>query len=129
MERRPVVEVSLIANSRGMPQPQPLPSNLPLHFEGSKEINDAYSKILTIEQDTSAMISKSKTHSLETKLMRVRLLGHLIREAPSIKAREYVAAHVNRCPDEKTIETLGEYYCVRFIRICMSPSLPLLYSF
>ena len=126
MERRPVVEVSLIANSRGMPQPQPLPSNLPLHFEGSKEINDAYSKILTIEQDTSAMISKSKTHSLETKLMRVRLLGHLIREAPSIKAREYVAAHVNRCPDEKTIETLGEYYCVRFIRICMSPSL---YSF
>ncbi len=94
--------------------PQPLPSNLPLHFEDSKEINDAYSKILTIEQDTSVM-----THSLETKLMRVRLLGYLIREAPSIKAREYIAAHVNRCPDEKTIEALGEFYCVRFIRICI----------
>jgi len=110
--------------------PEPLPSNLPLHFEDSKEIKDAYSKFLKIEQDTSAIISMSTTHShsLQTKLIRIRVLGYLIREAPSMKSTKYVADGVNRCPDENKIEELGEFYCARFICSCMLLLPPLYFT-
>src|SRR6266404_9328590 len=124
-----LVTLTLVANSNSRLMPEPLPSNLPLHFEDSKEVEDAYLKILEIERDTSAMILISTTRRLEKKLLRVRVLGYLIREAPSKKARKYVADDVNRCHHEQMIEDLGHHYYTYFIRMCMSPSPPFLYSF
>src|SRR6266404_3351628 len=98
--------------------PEKLPNHLPLNFEDSEEIREAYLKILTAENNASTMASKSKAHG--RRLMRIRVLGHLIREAPSIKARECVAGDVNRCLDEKMIEALGEFYRTRFILTCKS---------
>ncbi|SRR6266404_8556242 len=109
--------------------PEPLPSNLSPHIEYSKEIKDAYSKILKIEQDTSAMILKSTTNSLQMKLIYIRVLGYLIQEGPTMKAREYIAGVINRCHGEEEIEEHGKFYCSHFIYICMSPLPLLLYSF
>src|SRR6266404_4693708 len=117
--------------------PKPLPSTLPRRLEDSKEIKDAYPKILKIEQTISAMIPKVEESTspdtvLETstlmrinlKLMHIRVLGYLIREGPSMKASEYVANEVNLCHDDK-IEELGKFYCLHLIRPRMLPSLAL----
>ncbi len=118
--------------------PRPLPTILPVHLEGSNVINDAYSTILNIEQGFSAMISEKSTlpntasiiKGLETKLMHVRILGHLITAGPSTEASEFVANNVNLCRNNQDrIDKLGEFYFIYFIRLCMSPSLALLYLF
>jgi len=61
--------------------------------------------------------------------MRVRVLGYLLREAPTTKARKYVADDINGCHNKKAIEDLGGHYYTYFIRMCTSLSLPWLYLF
>ena len=102
-----------------------LPKNLPEYLNRSdkvSEIRDAYSKILLLEMQLmqADAITDPKLH--DQMLVRARVLGYLIREAPSIKASEQVAKDVNQCNDDQ-MDKLGELYLLHFIRICEPPLL------
>jgi len=84
----------------------------------------AYSKILQLE--------KASDYNLEVrekKLIYARILGYLIREGPSSKAKERVAQEVNSCLDDDQMDKLGQMYYEHYIRVCESPSLAVIAFF
>ena len=74
---------------------QSLPTALPESFNTSdkiQEIHSAYSMTLLLEHAAS---SNTDPKIRERKLIHARVLGHLLREAPSMHATENVANQVN----------------------------------
>jgi hypothetical protein len=94
--------------------PQPLPPTIPESLNTSPHILLAYSRILQLE------IANHEVH--EKKLVNTRILGYLIREGPSTKAKERVAQEVNSCQNDDDMDELGRMYYDHFIRVCESPS-------
>ncbi|KAH9059012.1 hypothetical protein EDB87DRAFT_1563702 [Lactarius vividus] len=96
--------------------PQPLPENVPPHLDRSEkieEIRKAYSTLLKIQE----AITRGSHESHEQKLIRVRVLGYLIREGPSLTASEFVAKEVNSYEeDEDQIDKAGERYYLHYLR-------------
>ena len=97
--------------------PQPLPSTLPESLNTSPHILLAYSRILQLEK-----ASDYNREDRETRLICARILGYLIREGPSSKAKERVAQEVNSCLDDDQMDKLGVMYYEHYIRICEPPS-------
>jgi hypothetical protein len=56
------------------------------------------------------------------KLVHARILGYLIREGPSTKAKECVAQDVNSCSNDDEMDKVGKMYYDHYIRACESPS-------
>ena len=95
--------------------PQPLPLTLP------ESLNLlTYSKILQLEKASDH--SHSNNEVRQKKLICARILGYLIREGPSTKAKERVAQEVNSCLDDDQMDKLGVMYYEHYIRICEPPS-------
>jgi len=105
--------------------PEPLPLTIPESLNASSHILSAYAKILRLEKvpDHSP---RSKREIREKKLIHARILGYLIREGPSMQAKERVAKEVNSCLDDDEMDKLGEMYYSHYIRVCESPSLVLI---
>jgi len=101
--------------------PEPLPPTIPESLNTSSCIPLAYSKILRLEKAFDD--SHSKREISEKKLVHARILGYLIREGPSTRAKELVAQEVNSCKNDDEMDKLGEMYYGHYIRICKSPSL------
>ena len=101
--------------------PEPLPPTIPESLNTSLHIPSAYSKILRLEKASDD--SHFKREIRETKLVHARILGYLIREGPSTRAKEFVAQEVNFCQNDDEMDKLGEKYYSHYIRICESPSL------
>jgi hypothetical protein len=99
---------------------QPLPPTLPEPLNTSSQTLVAYSKNSQLEK---AFYHHSNCKFCEKKLIHARILGYLIREGRSIKAREHVAQEVNPCLDDDQINELGKMYFEHYIRVCESPSL------
>jgi len=98
--------------------PQPLPAELPKHFNTSAEdaesaIRPAYSRILLLER---AAHSNTNHEIHEQKLVHARVLGYLIVEGPSMQASEFVAREVNACQSEDQLDEMGGMYLHRFFR-------------
>src|SRR6266850_4268656 len=100
--------------------PQPLPPTLPESLSTSPHIHLAYSKLLQLEN--AADYSHSNPEVREKKLVHARILGYLIREGPSTKAKECVAQDVNSCSNDDEMDKLGKMYYDHYIRACESPS-------
>ena len=94
--------------------PQPLPPTIPESLNTSPHILLAYSRILQLE------IANHEVH--EKKLVNTRILGYLIREGPSTKAKECVAQEVNSCSSDDEMYKLGKMYYDHYIRACESHS-------
>jgi hypothetical protein len=100
--------------------PEPLPSTLPESLNASPQISLAYSRILLLEKASN---SHTDRVARTKKLIHARVLGYLIREGPSMQAKERVALEVISCQNDDEMDKLGEMYCSYYIRICESPSL------
>ena len=100
--------------------PQPLPPTIPESLNTSPHILLAYSRLLRLEK---AYYSHSNREVCEKKLVHTRILGYLIREGPSTKAKERVAQEVNSSQKDDDMDELGKMYYDHFIRVCESPSL------
>ena len=101
-----------------MSQVQSLPTVLPESFNTSdkiQEIRSAYSMTLLLEHVAS---SNTDPKIRERKLIHARVLGHLLREAPSMRASENVANQVNSCQNNDQLDALGEMYFLRYIYAC-----------
>jgi hypothetical protein len=94
--------------------PKPLLSMLPESLNAFPQISLAYSRISWLEE---------ASNSCSKKLLQKRVLGYLIREGPSMQAKEHVALYVNSCRNNDEIYKLGELFCSYCIHICDSPSL------
>ena len=106
-----------------MPQVQSLPTVLPESFNTSAkilEIRSAYSMTLLLEHAAS---SNTDPKIRERKLIHARVLGHLLREAPSMHASENVAIQVNSCQNNDQLDALGEMYFLHYICYCEPPCL------
>src|SRR6266849_1496135 len=109
------------SSSSTMRQVQSLPTVLPESFNTSDkilEIRSAYSMTLLLEHAASS-ITDPKIR--ERKLIHARVLGHLLREAPSMHASENVANQVNSCQNNDQLDALGEMYFLHFICACELP--------
>lgn len=98
-----------------------LPTVLPESFNTSGkilEIRSAYSMTLLLEHAAS---SNPDPNIRERKLIHARVLGHLLREAPSMRARENVADQVNSCQNNDQLDALGEMYFLHYICSCEPP--------
>ncbi|KAI0283126.1 hypothetical protein BGY98DRAFT_911855 [Russula aff. rugulosa BPL654] len=94
---------------------QSLPTVLPESFDTSdkiQEIRSAYSMTLLLEHAASSNIDPKIR---ERKLIHARVLGHLLREAPSMYATENVANQVNSCQNNDQLDALGEMYFLHYI--------------
>ncbi|KAF8503360.1 hypothetical protein F5888DRAFT_1661404 [Russula emetica] len=94
---------------------QSLPTVLPESFNTSDkilEIRSAYSMTLLLEHAAS---SNTDPKNRERKLIHARVLGHLLREAPSMHASENVANQVNSCQNDDQLDALGEMYFLHYI--------------
>lgn len=100
---------------------QPLPLTIPESLNTSSHIPLAYAKILRLEKAPENSHSKHEDH--EKKLIHARILGYLIREGPSMQAKERVAQEVNSCRNDDEMDKLGGMYYSHLIRVCESPSL------
>jgi hypothetical protein len=100
-----------------MPQ---LPPTIPESLNTCPHIHLAYSKLLQLEK--AADYSRSNREVYEEKLVHARILGYLIREGPSTKAKECVAQEVNSCSSDDEMYKLGKMYYDHYIRACESPS-------
>lgn len=106
---------------------QPLPPTIPESLNTSLQIPLAYSKILRLEK---ASDSSHSNHDIrQKKLKHARILGYLIREGPTTKAKERVAQDVNSCSNDDEMDKLGEMYYDHYIRVCESPSLAVISHF
>lgn len=104
-----------------MPHVQSLPTVLPESFDTSgkiMEIRSAYSMTLLLEHAAS---SNADPKIRKRKLIHARVLGHLLREAPSMHARENVADQVNSCHYNDQLDALGEMYFLHYICFCEPP--------
>ena len=111
-----------------VPQVQSLPTVLPESFNTSDrilEIRSAYSTTLLLEHAAS---SNPHPKIRERKLIHARVLGHLLREAPSMHARENVANQVNSCQNNDQLDALGEMYFLHYICACEPPCPPIVIS-
>ena len=111
-----------------MRQVQPLPTVFPESFNTSDkmlEIHTAYSMTLLLEHAGS---SNTDPKIRERKLIHARVLGHLLREAPSMHATENVANQLNSCQNNDQLDVLGEMYFLHFICACEPPSPPVVFS-
>jgi hypothetical protein len=98
--------------------PQPLPPTIPESLNTSS-ILLAYPKILHLEK---ASDDSHFNHQVRKKrLIHARILGYLIREGPSTKAKERVAQQVNSCLDDDQMDKLGKMYYEHYIHVCESP--------
>src|SRR6266852_5604200 len=100
---------------------QSLPAVLPESFNTSDkilEIHSAYSMTLLLEHAASSITDPQLR---ERKLIHARVLGHLLREAPSMHASENVANQVNSCQNNDQLDGLGEMYFLHFICSCELP--------
>jgi len=114
--------------SSTMPQVQSLPTVLPESFNTSDkilEIRSAYSMTLLLEHTAS---SNTDPKIRERKLIHARVLGHLLREAPSMHASENVANQVNSCQNNDQLDALGEMYFLHYICTCEPPCPPVVVS-
>jgi hypothetical protein len=100
---------------------QPLPPTIPESLNTSSHISSAYAKILW--QEKASGHSHSNHDMREKKLILARILGYLILEGPSTKAKERVAQEVNSCQSDDEMDKLGEMYYDHYIRACESPSI------
>jgi hypothetical protein len=102
-----------------MPEVQSLPTVLPESFNTSDktlEIRTAYSMTLHLEHAVAACASSNTDPKIrERKLIHARVLGHLLREAPSMHATENVANQVNSCQNNDQLDALGEMYFLHYI--------------
>jgi hypothetical protein len=101
-----------------MSQVQSLPTVLPESLNTSnkiQEIRSAYSMTLLLEH---AACSNTDPKICERKLIHARVLGHLLREAPSMRASENVADQVNSCQNNDQLDALGEMYFLHYICAC-----------
>jgi hypothetical protein len=101
-----------------MSQVQSLPTVLPESFntfDKIQEIRSAYSMTLLLEHAAS---SDTDPKIRERKLIHARVLGHLLREAPSMCATENVANQVNSCQNNDQLDALGEMYFLHYICAC-----------
>jgi len=100
-------------------QVQSLPTTeLPESFNTSEkilEIRSAYSMTLLLEHAAS---SNTDPKIRERNLIHARVLGHLLREAPSMLASENVANQVNSCQNNDQLDALGEMYFLHYICAC-----------
>jgi hypothetical protein len=97
---------------------QSLPTVLPESFNTSDkilEIRSAYSMTLLLEHAASF---NTDPKIRERKLIHARVLGHLLREAPSMHASENVADQVNSCQNDDQLDALGEMYFPHYICSC-----------
>jgi hypothetical protein len=67
------------------------------------EIRSAYSMTLLLEHAAS---SDTDPKVRERKLIHARVLGHLLREAPSMHANENVANQVNCCQNDDQVDVI-----------------------
>jgi hypothetical protein len=107
--------------SSTMPQVQSLPTVLPESFNTSDKIvkiRSAYSMTLLLEHAAS---SNTDPKIRGRKLIHARVLGHLLREAPSMRATENVADQVNSCQNNDQLDALGEMYFLHYICACEPP--------
>jgi hypothetical protein len=112
------------ALSSTIPQVQSLPTVLPESFDTSgkiMELRSAYSMTLLLEHAASSI---TDPEICERKLIHARVLGHLLREAPSMHASENVANQVNSCQNDDQLDALGEMYFLHYICSC-EPLCPL----
>jgi hypothetical protein len=115
---------TFVATSSTMHQVQSLPTVLPESFNTSGkilEIRSAYSMSVLLEQAAS---SYTDPKIRERKLIHARVLGHLLREAPSMQASENVANQVNSCQNNDQLDALGEMYFLHYICACEPPCPP-----
>jgi hypothetical protein len=98
-----------------------LPRTIAESLNTSPHIPSAYSKILRLEKASDH--SSFKCEVREKRLLHARILGYLIREGPSTRAKERVAQEVNSCRNDDEMDNLGEMYYTHYIRACESPSL------
>jgi hypothetical protein len=101
-----------------MPHVQSLPTVLPESFNTSGkilEIRSAYSMTLLLEHAAS---TNTDPKVRERKLIHARVLGHLLREAPSMHASENVADQVKSCQNNDQLDALGEMYFLHYICSC-----------
>ncbi|KAH9074788.1 hypothetical protein EDB83DRAFT_1871336 [Lactarius deliciosus] len=105
-------------------RPVPLPDNLPPHLGLSNKIEGirrAYSTLLKIQKSISSSSfigTRVSREQQRLKLMRVRVLGYLILEGPSLTASEFVAEEVNSYKeDEDQIDKFGEMFFLHYLRI------------
>jgi hypothetical protein len=91
---------------------QALPPTIPESLNTYPHIYLAYSKLLQLE----------KAAVYGEKLVHARILGYLIREGPSTKAKECVAQEVNSCSSDDEMYKLGKMYYDHYIRACESHS-------
>ena len=111
-----------------MSRVQSLPTVLPESFNTSAkilEIRSAYSMTLLLEHAAS---SNTDPKIRERKLIHARVLGHLLREAPSMHASENVAIQVNSCQNNDQLDALGEMYFLHYICSCEPPCPPVVVS-
>jgi hypothetical protein len=107
---------------------QSLPTLLPESFDTSNKILDirsAYSMTLLLEHAAS---SNTDPQIRERKLIHARVLGHLLREVPSIHATENVANQVNSCQDNDQLDVFGEMYFLHYNCACEPPCPPVVVS-
>ena len=78
---------------------QPLPQDLPPSLDASQnilQIRTAYFRVFKLDQRFSN-VAGANPDIRDDRLVRTRVIGHLIRRAPSILASEHVATEINSC--------------------------------
>lgn len=85
--------------------PQPLPAN---NFTEGKQ-RDAYERVLYWEHASAQDPDK---------MMRARVLGYLMHEAPTADGKDHMADEINDCDSENELIDLSIIYIKHFIRCC-----------
>ncbi len=89
---------------------RPLPAN---GFHADKPEFSAYARCLSLEYHASSI----RRDGLST-LVCARILGYLLRYAPTNEGLVYVASEINHCADDSALILLAEKYSKHFIRCC-----------
>ena len=80
--------------------------------------HDAYSRCLDFET-TARDLPEIRSN---TRFMEARILGYLIREAPTLQGRDCLAIEITSCLDDDALSELATLYLDHFIRCCASYS-------
>ena len=96
----------------------PLPE-LPPRLHNFPSILSAYPQILNLERREQAAYNSDPSTDRAKRLIYSRILGYLILEGPSDKARVAVALEVNACNgEEEKLLAIGQFYFDHYIRAC-----------
>ena len=80
--------------------------------------HDAYNRCLDFETTAHDLPElRSNARSMEA-----RILGYLIREAPTPQGRDCLATEITSCLDDEALSELATLYLDHFIRCCASYS-------